>query len=1341
MTGIAANPARQAHDAVRGYVFQVLRCVDAWLHLLDGEEIFMEGGEDLDLISGCSATLDQIKDTVGSGNISLRTSSVIDTINNHWAHVEANPTRTVRTRYVTTSQIGFERDHPFGELPGLALWNSTGHTPNATSLEAAGRLVAFILKELKPSVSLHSFLTSANPEVHLARLIGPMTWMAGQEDCDSLVRRIKDRLVEHGAASSVAPTDAEQAFDKLYVAAFDAARTRGAPALTRGGFLRLFAEATTIQLPKQDLAALIAAARRPSDDSQLVEAGMVVLEAAPPILPRYFQRIALEHRLRTALSSGVALLHGATGTGKTMMAASAMRGEATAWLALRDLAPEEAKRRLMQARTQLQRRGRALTIVLDDIDTHGDPRLIESALAAIAATQRELGGAILLTSDRELPPRLSESLGLIRDAELLMPPFDEAETEGFLAQEGCPAGLRTGWTNILTLTSLGHPQLLYARVAEIRAQGFPLPRPSEIVAPSRDSDRVRTEARRIIARMPDEAKELLYRASLVSTRMSRNRLMALARLETALIEPGEAVDRIAGPWLEQMDTDEFRVSPLVRDAAEQARGREWTKATHAKVAWIFLMDAKLTPFDVAAVMGHCLQGGSAGPLAYLLPSLFAKSDEVWQSIGEVCGLYAAFATSSGDRLPFERPLDAFLFRIFQYRIAAAVNADLAMHVAERFDAESTAAAGDDSTLYFRFVFHMQILKQVEVAYPIPALVTRALEFRRVSRELQQSSLGESLRAGLSSNDVELTSSAALGDFVSFALLSRVQGTSDLEQLLDVVEQLPFAERLEITGALVGIPEQAEHIAERLWLERHSSKDPRWEDLRELFHRAVEFGIAASIPALSEAFSVVLVRMVDEQLAAPLEAVRLADSLLARLGSLATLKAAKARALSHAGDAPGAVSIWRKVLPDWLTKRGKLEAAFAHRDGAIAAAKAGEWSLSAEWFKAAMPLGADCSNESFVVGLATDGALARFLGGDVVSGVIGLESTLDLLVQMDGGGEKEPWLSLRRRLAGALGLMAERGPPRDGTLGNVVGMCSNIEPFETGTGVAPPLDLMTLDLVDAALAVGDVRAIGGRHIERLRATRYASLRLIVPSTLMRVARETEDYGLLVRDSLMQADALTERAGVGSQRGDALRLSDGLERPWTDGLVDMALAQMCAAVYDLAAKDRLDEMPLERWRQYACAHSQASGIVAFVDFLDDLFVRGKVDPWRLMVEGRAKTWAEQCAAALASALWQPLSSSQLIQCHAMFAQYLNQPHVMALGAEPVVTLVTRQWGAKAGLRRRGPSTEALSDDVVMVLKTGGRGWEHTKRLLGAVVAMLGLEPDDQTRMQIEAIAVDT
>src|SRR4051812_42994721 len=97
------SPQHEAVDSLRGYSYQMLRSIETWLDLREGEVLALEGAEDLDRIGQGGTTVEQVKDTAGSGNVTLRSQSVLEAIGNFWEHLQRNPGTPLQFRFLTTA--------------------------------------------------------------------------------------------------------------------------------------------------------------------------------------------------------------------------------------------------------------------------------------------------------------------------------------------------------------------------------------------------------------------------------------------------------------------------------------------------------------------------------------------------------------------------------------------------------------------------------------------------------------------------------------------------------------------------------------------------------------------------------------------------------------------------------------------------------------------------------------------------------------------------------------------------------------------------------------------------------------------------------------------------------------------------------------------------------------------------------------------------------------------------------------------------------------------------------------------------------------------------------------
>ena len=115
--------ARQATDALGGYVYQLDHTVMTWLTLGDDEALHIEFAEDIAKSNNGKLDLTQIKRV--AANITLRSDGVAKLITSVWEFQKANPDRKVSGSLLTTNGIGRERKMSFPrKLPGLVYWRT-----------------------------------------------------------------------------------------------------------------------------------------------------------------------------------------------------------------------------------------------------------------------------------------------------------------------------------------------------------------------------------------------------------------------------------------------------------------------------------------------------------------------------------------------------------------------------------------------------------------------------------------------------------------------------------------------------------------------------------------------------------------------------------------------------------------------------------------------------------------------------------------------------------------------------------------------------------------------------------------------------------------------------------------------------------------------------------------------------------------------------------------------------------------------------------------------------------------------------------------------------------------
>jgi hypothetical protein len=216
------------------------------MDLGDTERLYLEGAEDVDRVSALTAETIQIKDT--AGNVTLRSSDVVEAIDNAWAHQQRNPRHSIRFRFLTTASIGIEQGTPFRDkTAGLHLWTGCRLSNDTKQGEQDARAIAdFLLADAKVSASVQSFLRTASDSLIRQKLIAAIEWDTDAEEAPQVIRDIKDRLVIMGEPFGVTPDSAEAVADHLYSIAYAAATRQKDRFLTRADLLRVFHDRTRV---------------------------------------------------------------------------------------------------------------------------------------------------------------------------------------------------------------------------------------------------------------------------------------------------------------------------------------------------------------------------------------------------------------------------------------------------------------------------------------------------------------------------------------------------------------------------------------------------------------------------------------------------------------------------------------------------------------------------------------------------------------------------------------------------------------------------------------------------------------------------------------------------------------------------------------------------------------------------------------------------------------------------------------------------------------------------------------------------------------------------------------
>ena len=156
----------------------------------DNGLIYLEVAEDYAHVVAGNIEAVQVKETRGSGSVTLNTPAVRDAIESLVELTGQNPTREVQLRFLTTASIGLEKspdDRP-GGLPGLKYWQRA-----RSGQEDVGPLRTMLERESSPE-TVRTFCRDRTDEDLLADLIRRVTWDCDRPDTANLRRELEERV-------------------------------------------------------------------------------------------------------------------------------------------------------------------------------------------------------------------------------------------------------------------------------------------------------------------------------------------------------------------------------------------------------------------------------------------------------------------------------------------------------------------------------------------------------------------------------------------------------------------------------------------------------------------------------------------------------------------------------------------------------------------------------------------------------------------------------------------------------------------------------------------------------------------------------------------------------------------------------------------------------------------------------------------------------------------------------------------------------------------------------------------------------------------------------------------
>jgi hypothetical protein len=996
----------QAWYVLRGYRYQLLLSLDAWLGLRSDEVLLLETEEDFSVESATAAVDTQVKSSAAAGgpkSHSLRSKDVRAALSRFWTRSDQGRDPRPQVAFIAQGGVAREKELVFPDnVPGIDYWRAAVLGADTAPIRAA-------LASVFDGEPIGDWINGNPSDENLrARLLSRVRWMPDALDVGPVIDLIRDRVAELYLEKGLWVTFADEAVHSLLDRVFEVATQSDAAArrLTAVDLHR------SIEVAAAPLLVLQSAARAASGPAADAAEGLLISTVGPPAGNLAERRETISTILAQTRGEPLIWLHGTHGVGKSILARLIATRIGGSWLGL-DLRPiqDDPKAALTAWRELLRvlhRTPHVRGIVIDDL-TGPALNALRTRLSAFVASAAPQGTRVIVSSPHAPSAGRLAELGASPRAALQAPYFAEADVRALVtALPAPPSDTVEGWTRLLLVTTNGgHPLLIAAKIASLRSRAWPLSALPEDIGPlaSEAVRATREEARRrLLDEIPSpEARQLLRRLGNVYDRADDALMLKLARQDPPIANAGDALAILRGSWIEVVPGNDLRLSPLIGDIGIDL-GQDEIRRCRQTAAEHWLGSGVLDQRTLALCFWNALWGKHTGILAHVCQAIESLPQEHVRGAAAQLSPMTLLRT---DRSIYpEVPLIGAMLRLLQVEVANAVEDDeTAAKAAEALMAEIETIEHDEVRALSASISIPKVLLAEHVNVSPAIQLDWALRLRVVLQNI------------VAMNNPALSSATAwlstgfppgvdLPGFLFAAIVTRIRSSARMLAMIEALNALSVSDRnnfLDAARISLGMgggafvhsgwaQEQLDNLDLRPALER-------FERMSEITQHWARSDIQAE---LANARSVILDEGLNDQPAA----LAVVDNAIRELGSTPALVRQKAKVLSHSGDNLAAARLLMSV-EDAVGVDSPIDRALALREGAVSAARAELFSDALRLFgKAHEVLVTEGQHPGLAVGMQVESALVSWDMNDRPRAILTLADALDAVELLDPAASRQ-----------------------------------------------------------------------------------------------------------------------------------------------------------------------------------------------------------------------------------------------------------------------------------------------------------------------------------------------
>jgi len=977
------DKAREAIDALRGYVYQIYQSAVALIELEPEETLFLEVAEDYAIIAADALKAVQVKET--AHNVTINSVDIVASIDSFVDLRQKNPDLQVRLRHLTTSRIGKEKsaEHRIGDTPTLEAWRRLSKTGDLGPLRK-------ILDASKLSEQTINYIRKLDDTEFREEFLKRIHFDCGTLDSRFLERQLRSKLlklvIERGGVNS----QVDGCLSSILITLLHKATQKQDRSVDRHTLEKLLERATQIpvnraQFERHNQLISKALALAVPQTTNLVATRLAEprsIDEVPLPVALASRTIQIDSIVSSLSQYGISWIYGAAGVGKTIGAKIAAKQLAGNWssINLRGLNADQVDSVLSGAIEILSEKD-IDGLLVDDLECPFEPHIVDILLyLQVICDRSDL--LLIFISPRVPSPDFLFSAKLPESIEQKFEEFSEQDLKEILAVLDV---LDINWVKYIYLVSGGgHPQLAIAAIQSMQNNGWDINEyrtKKTLLGQNTAVEQVRSRTReRLLNEMPEGGRKLLERLSLKSGSFRRSFVLDMAQVVPAVPDGSIVFERLIGSWVDQQELDRFALSPLLSNYAVKTLTDEQKREINFEIAKSLTKGRLLNPFEANSALIAALFGKNTEVIIRLCMPVLGMGHNDMKMIAPHLMMFTLMRT---DVFAYEDdPAVSQMLRGAQLLLVCQeeTTRKQVKVLLDRFEEESDRVKNKLISSSMSLLVYAKLLLSEPKFGALPHFLDLVQKLDRLLENKDKHFPSEFMEK-LAIREIDSVPT------VGFMFLNQVKQIKLINELLPTFEFLDSCGqelRQKLLKPFSNPDYKMDFLVSGAWLSEYNTNTIDPPSHSKVFARLEEFAKSWDFIDLAVCCRKYHAIIIDENGSDKDQALLILDEGMKLYGETnSELVREKAKVLYRAEDHKGSLEL-SKALIEGDAPLSITEKAFLGRDAAISAEKQGDYETARRYFLYGSNAAGDCNMPDMVpmkIGLMADAALASWRAGD------------------------------------------------------------------------------------------------------------------------------------------------------------------------------------------------------------------------------------------------------------------------------------------------------------------------------------------------------------------------